>query len=51
MPAGVERARFFARQIGAGIAILDKRREKKNEAEVLHLSVMSMVKIQSLLMI
>jgi len=34
---GVERARFFARQIGAGIAILDKRREKKNEAEVLHL--------------
>ncbi len=34
---GVERSRFFARQIGASIAILDKRREKKNEAEVLRL--------------
>jgi ribose-phosphate pyrophosphokinase len=34
---GVERSRFFARQIGAGIAILDKRRSRKNEAEVLHL--------------
>lgn len=34
---GVERTRFFARQIDCNIAILDKRREKKNEAEVLHL--------------
>ncbi len=34
---GVERSRFFAKQIGVSIAILDKRREKKNEAEVLHL--------------
>ncbi|MGA2142215.1 MAG: ribose-phosphate pyrophosphokinase [Brevinematales bacterium] len=34
---GVERSRFFARQIGAAIAILDKRRAKKNEAEILHL--------------
>jgi ribose-phosphate pyrophosphokinase len=34
---GVERSRFFAKQIGANIAILDKRREKKNVAEVLHL--------------
>jgi ribose-phosphate pyrophosphokinase len=34
---GVERSRFFARQIGASIAILDKRRAKKNEAEILHL--------------
>ncbi len=34
---GVERTRHFAKQIGCNIAILDKRREKKNEAEVLHL--------------
>lgn len=34
---GVERSRFFARQIGASIAILDKRRSRKNEADVLHL--------------
>jgi len=34
---GVERSRFFARQIDVGLAILDKRREKKNEAEVLNL--------------
>ncbi len=34
---GVERSRFFARQINANIAILDKRREKKNEAEVVNL--------------
>lgn len=34
---GVERSRFFSKQIGVGLAILDKRREKKNEAEVLHL--------------
>jgi ribose-phosphate pyrophosphokinase len=34
---GVERSRFFARQIDAGLAIMDKRREKKNEAEVMNL--------------
>ncbi len=34
---GVERSRFFAKQIDVGIAILDKRREKKNEADVLNL--------------
>lgn len=34
---GVERSRFLARQIDVGLAILDKRREKKNEAEVLNL--------------
>ncbi len=34
---GVERSRVFARQIGASIAILDKRRARKNETEVLHL--------------
>ncbi len=34
---GVERSRYFAKQIGVGIAILDKRREKKNEAEIVHL--------------
>lgn len=34
---GVERSRFLARQIDAGLAILDKRREKKNEADVLNL--------------
>jgi ribose-phosphate pyrophosphokinase len=34
---GVERSRFFARQIGSSIAILDKRRARKNEADVLHL--------------
>jgi ribose-phosphate pyrophosphokinase len=34
---GVERSRFLARQIDVGLAILDKRREKKNEADVLNL--------------
>ena len=34
---GVERTRFFGKQVGLNLAILDKRREKKNEAEVLHL--------------
>lgn len=34
---GVERSRYFAKQINVGMAILDKRREKKNEAEVVHL--------------
>ncbi|MGC8764492.1 MAG: ribose-phosphate diphosphokinase [Brevinematia bacterium] len=34
---GVERSRYFAKQIGVGMAILDKRREKKNESEVVHL--------------
>jgi ribose-phosphate pyrophosphokinase len=34
---GVERSRYFAKQINVNMAILDKRREKKNEAEVVHL--------------
>ena len=34
---GVERSRFFAKWLGTNMAILDKRREKKNEAEVLRL--------------
>ena len=33
---GVERARFFAKQVDAPIAIVDKRRVEKNVAEVLH---------------
>lgn len=34
---GVERSRFLAKYLGTELAILDKRREKKNEAEVLNL--------------
>jgi ribose-phosphate pyrophosphokinase len=34
---GVERARNFAKRIGATIAIIDKRRSGPNKAEVLHL--------------
>jgi len=33
---GVERARFFARQLNAGLAIIDKRRPKANVSEVHH---------------
>ncbi|MCB1140276.1 MAG: ribose-phosphate pyrophosphokinase [Leptospiraceae bacterium] len=33
---GVERARFLARQIGAGLAIIDKRRPRANVSEVMH---------------
>ena len=33
---GVERARAYAKRLGASLAILDKRREKANESEVLH---------------
>ncbi len=33
---GVERARAYAKRLGAQLAILDKRREKANESEVLH---------------
>ena len=33
---GVERARFFAKNVDAPIAIMDKRRTDKNVAEVLH---------------
>ncbi len=33
---GVERARFFARQIHAGLAIIDKRRARANTSEVLN---------------
>ena len=34
---GVERARFFAKQVDAPIAIVDKRRVDKNVAEILHI--------------
>lgn len=34
---GVERSRFFARNLNLPLAILDKRRQKKNSAEVLNL--------------
>ncbi|MCG3194241.1 MAG: Ribose-phosphate pyrophosphokinase [Thermoanaerobaculia bacterium] len=34
---GVERARAFARRLGCGLAIVDKRRKGKNEVEVLHI--------------
>ncbi len=33
---GVERARFFAKRIGAGLAIIDKRRPEANVAETMH---------------
>lgn len=33
---GVERARFLARHINAGLAIIDKRRPKANVAEIMH---------------
>jgi ribose-phosphate pyrophosphokinase len=34
---GVERARSYARRLGAGLAIIDKRRNAPNESEVLHI--------------
>ncbi len=34
---GVERSRYFAKQIGVNMAILDKRRERKNVSEIVHL--------------
>lgn len=34
---GAERARFFAKQLNAGLAIIDKRREKPNESEVMNI--------------
>jgi ribose-phosphate pyrophosphokinase len=34
---GAERARFFGKQLGASMAIIDKRRERANEAEVMHI--------------
>jgi ribose-phosphate pyrophosphokinase len=34
---GVERARSYARRLGAGLAIIDKRRSAPNEAEVQHI--------------
>jgi ribose-phosphate pyrophosphokinase len=34
---GVERARSYAKYLGAHLAIIDKRRSKPNEAEVLHI--------------
>src|SRR5438552_112065 len=33
---GVERARAFAKRLGAQLAIVDKRRKGKNEVEILH---------------
>lgn len=34
---GVERARSYARRLGAGLAIIDKRRSAPNEADVAHI--------------
>ena len=34
---GVERARAFAKRLGASLAIIDKRRTKPNEAQVMHI--------------
>jgi len=34
---GVERTRDFSKRMGAGLAIIDKRREKANVSEVMHL--------------
>ncbi len=34
---GVERARFYAKRLGAGLAIIDKRRSGPNQAEALHI--------------
>ncbi|MBF0291239.1 MAG: ribose-phosphate pyrophosphokinase [Nitrospinae bacterium] len=34
---GVERARAFAKKLGAGLGIIDKRREAKNVAQVMHI--------------
>ncbi len=34
---GVERARFFAKKLGAGLAIIDKRRTKANVSQVMHI--------------
>lgn len=34
---GAERARFFAKQLNASLAIIDKRRERANEAEVMNI--------------
>ncbi len=33
---GVDRARFYARRVNAGLAIIDKRRAKANVSEVMH---------------
>lgn len=34
---GVERTRAFAKRLGAGLAIIDKRRERPNEAQVMNI--------------
>ncbi len=34
---GVERTRAFAKRLGTGLAIIDKRREKANESQVMHI--------------
>ncbi len=33
---GVDRARYYAKKVGAGLAIIDKRREMANVSEVMH---------------
>ena len=33
---GVERARFYAKQLGTGLAIIDKRRVEANVAQTMH---------------
>lgn len=33
---GVDRARYYARKVGAGLAIIDKRRQMANVSEVMH---------------
>lgn len=44
---GVERARSYAKRLGAGLAIIDKRRDRPNQASAMHLigSVKDMVAI------
>jgi len=46
---GVERARAIAKRLGAGLAIVDKRREAPNQAKVMH--VIGDVKHRSVLLI
>ena len=36
-PGGVERARAWSKRLDASLAIIDKRRERANESEVMHL--------------
>ena len=36
-PGGVERARAWSKRLDASLAIIDKRRERANESEVMHI--------------